>query len=595
MNENLNLISKSRKVSVRKPVLNGINEIIQYIKYHNPINYSHIVDIIRRYNLLPLPYKLVKKVLKPYSETEEYNQNLERGKIRLEELHDSNKYKTYEEWKADQEIIDEEHINEMINNCYKNPDNWLIDFRDLNRKEIAILFNKFNEFIDKVFSQKEIINKYYIKYLVGNTWTTQTLTEESYTLFNKKIHDRNFVFGSTDGTTEEEILNLYSQASDIGNLFDKKIRLFDAIKVEKINDKQKYKSHNGGFFKYCSVNLPEQLTKDLYRYQIFDKLTDDKGKQRKELNDCCFIYALQQTGEYSESDLNKMRLRIKNRILHNKHITEICEEFKIFIKLNYIDEEVKHRKKSRLNYIGCKEKDAIHKHKFNLFENHYFIEERTRYSSYYINNIDKLPIDKYNIRELPNKKARDKELIMISKLIRTLLKTKHFRPIKYGEFSILSTSFYDSTKDDFDYDLNYDEKNCTQLIKPKEKKNITKSPKYKIYFADFETDPTAEYHIPFMVVLQNYNGNEIKTFKGINCAEDLLNYLSSKTTNDNEEIFLKENINPCEDLILIYFHNLSYDSRFLMKYGVTSSIIKGSNTLSFVLKYNNKELHFRDS
>ena len=44
MNENLNLISKSRKVSVRKPVLNGINEIIQYIKYHNPINYSHIVD-----------------------------------------------------------------------------------------------------------------------------------------------------------------------------------------------------------------------------------------------------------------------------------------------------------------------------------------------------------------------------------------------------------------------------------------------------------------------------------------------------------------------------------------------------------------------
>ena len=596
MNENLKLISKSRKVSVRKPVLNGINEIIHYIKYYHtnfefsgnenfPIDYGYIVDIIRRYNLLPLPYKLVKKVLKPYSETEEYKQNLKMGKIRLELLNESNRYKSYEEWLKDQEIINEARIDEMINNCYKNPDNWLIDFRDLNRKEIDIVFNKFNEFIDKVFSQKEIANKYYIKYLVGDTWNTQTLTEGTYSLFNRKIHDRNFIFGSSHGTTEGEILNLYKQASDVETIFDKEIRLFDAIAVEKINDIQKYKAHNGGFFKYCSVNLPEQLTKDLYRYQIFDKLTDDKGKQRKELNDCCFIYALQQTGEYSENDLNKMRLRIKNRILHNKHINEICEEFKIFIKLNYIDEDAALHK-SRLNCIGCKEKDAIHKHKFNLFENHYFIEERTRYSSYYINNIDKLPIDKYNIRELPNKRARDKELIMISKLIRTLLKTKHFRPIKYGEFSILSTSFYDSTKDDFDYDLNYDEKYCTQLIKPrtpKESKKINHKINRKIYFADFETDPTAEYHIPFMVVLQNYNGDEIKTFKGTNCGEDLLNYLSSLSSNeDNEQI-------------LIYFHNLSYDSRFLMKYGVTSSIIKGSNTLSFVLKYNNKELHFRDS
>ena len=35
MNENLKLISRSRKVSVRKPVLNGINEIIHYIKYYH--------------------------------------------------------------------------------------------------------------------------------------------------------------------------------------------------------------------------------------------------------------------------------------------------------------------------------------------------------------------------------------------------------------------------------------------------------------------------------------------------------------------------------------------------------------------------------
>lgn len=42
---------------------------------------------------------------------------------------------------------------------------------------------------------------------------------------------------------------------------------------------------------------------------------NDKGKQRKKLDDCCFVYALEQTGCYDKVTLDKIRLRIQNGYL----------------------------------------------------------------------------------------------------------------------------------------------------------------------------------------------------------------------------------------------------------------------------------------
>ena len=59
---------------------------------------------------------------------------------------------------------------------------------------------------------------------------------------------------------------------------------------------------------------------------------------RKELNDCCFIYALKQTGKFSKDELNLMRLRIKTRYLSQGNIKNIFDEFKNKINISKTNE-----------------------------------------------------------------------------------------------------------------------------------------------------------------------------------------------------------------------------------------------------------------
>ena len=61
---------------------------------------------------------------------------------------------------------------------------------------------------------------------------------------------------------------------------------------------------------------------------------------RKELNDCCFIHTLKQTGKFSEDKLNLMRLRIKTCYLPQGKIKKICDEFKINIFISKINENL---------------------------------------------------------------------------------------------------------------------------------------------------------------------------------------------------------------------------------------------------------------
>ena len=75
--------------------------------------------------------------------------------------------------------------------------------------------------------------------------------------------------------------------------------LFSAIKFSKFT---KYNGNNdvgGSFFKYLTTDkVPVKVIEYLQRLQIFDSLVikdkHNKEKQRDELNDCCFIYALKQ-------------------------------------------------------------------------------------------------------------------------------------------------------------------------------------------------------------------------------------------------------------------------------------------------------------
>ena len=146
----------------------------------------------------------------------------------------------------------------------------------------------------------------------------------------------------------------------------------------------------GSFFNYIAKeNMPQCFKKQIERYQIFTSLVDEKGHCKKVLEDSCFVYALKMSHQFQESVLNQIRLKIQNRFLPIKCIEELCSEFKIHLILHYITED-RNRQISAKNkkYIGVNQEDATYSIEMNLFQNHYFIEEATPISCYYLKHFE---------------------------------------------------------------------------------------------------------------------------------------------------------------------------------------------------------------
>lgn len=142
--------------------------------------------------------------------------------------------------------------------------------------------------------------------------------------------------------------------------------------------------------------------------------------------------------------------------------------------------------------------------------------------------------------------------------------------------------------------LNYDWKTCTKLKKPIkkfQKKDGDKKNAYKdeakrdIFYADFETCVSdsqgnfLDHHQPFMCCISKAADDApVLTFTGFDCGQQILDYI------------VRESIFP-----LVYFHNLSYDINFLMKYGIYSVINRNSTILQGEILYKGVSIKFKDS
>ncbi|MGM9858778.1 MAG: DNA polymerase [Bacilli bacterium] len=141
--------------------------------------------------------------------------------------------------------------------------------------------------------------------------------------------------------------------------------------------------------------------------------------------------------------------------------------------------------------------------------------------------------------------------------------------------------------------LEYDEKRCTKLKKiyePKkgqERKNneLIDDTDRDVFYADFETcvaDSDGNFlkaHQPFMCCLSSVNNEDpVLTFTGFDCGKKVLDYIVSVSSYP-----------------LIYFHNLSYDINFLMKYGICGIINRNSTILQAEIYCKGISIMFKDS
>ena len=201
-------------------------------------------------------------------------------------------------------------------------------------------------------------------------------------------------------------------------------------------------------------------------------------------------------------------------------------------------------------------------------QQHYFINEKTEYTKYSIEHYEHLK-DKENFGYFYNDRQRDKQRCASSfDIIKLCLDKQLF--LKMTQTDALQTTQY--------YD--FIDQHVTEITESETAEHKAKETKpqdlKKIFFADFETTTEEEKHKPFMCCVISHDGKQKKTFYGDLCALDLMNFLP----NDS----------------MIYFHNLGYDSVFLVRFmNIRQEIREGTHCKMICGTYQSKKLVFKDS
>ena len=492
----------------------------------------------------------------------------------------------YEWLRSKNAPADDDKVNEFIDSIRLNS---VIDFQQLSRNDRAEAFERMKAKLEEVIGELAMTEKFLIHFRINGQWKSRTLTPQIWNKLMDSLDKQEFIYGKE--VFETSIVHF----SPDGDSEFFKFAYFDAISFTPVSASgNKRKDNRDSFFPYLN-----ETDLDLSRYQIFNSIVrinkKGKAKQRKELNDSCFVYALKQF-RIDNDTLNKIRARIHVRKLGLNKMDAICEEFNLHVIVHDMEQTNNHRKfrVNKKNYFGVPREQAIAIIDLNSYKNHYFLEEKTIYTLDYIKHKyllhEDVPEQAYNKRYVKGywqRTSESKRFLTSAKLIKLLFESNNFTPITYNKARVLSTTLYKDINFNID-DLHYDEKHCTRLMQPvnssKSKHSfITEEKEYTYFYADFEADVSKTPHKCYMCCVQSIDGTKFKTFKGPDCDKKFLNFMSYFD-------------NPC-----IYFHNLKYDFSFLAKYGMKRSIQKGTRLMRAVINYHNEvlnkdvDIYFRDT
>ena len=367
-------------------------------------------------------------------------------------------------------------------------------------------------------------------------------------------------------------------------------------KAKTIDDSNK--TLGGSFFPYFAINTSDAVKAELLKCQIFPAGTFDANKHI--LKDSCLVYALKQSKILPDNIIKELTYKLSDRFISaHSDLASILKDYDIRLNIKDMDiDEPNHVSRSRgLN----KKLELQYEINVNLFKGHYFLEYKTGITSDYLEHMDD-PKARPDCRFKNGYWMKDPtRCLTSSKLIKWLFEHKKFIPMTYAKF--LSIPSIEPPKASKEIHLRYNYNQCVRRAKDLNKWNTSKDGDKKqqfqasgIWFADTEADtgiklPTnyREYseeeqqeliaqaiHRPYMLCLSNEDGTIKKTFKGISCILDFLEFIPDKA--------------------IVYFHNLKYDLSFIAKYGISGQAVrKGSTTYQCDIRYFKKQIRLRDS
>lgn len=286
---------------------------------------------------------------------------------------------------------------------------------------------------------------------------------------------------------------------------------------------------------------------------------------------------------FSPDEITHLRFFVQTRTLPNNKITEIAKEFQCNFVVRRIDESQAsiHQQQIKIDTRKLKwAKDFKRTVDLLLFKEHYMINKNVPATTYYLKHqkdlhqrFPELPLKQLmlvNDYTKQGPKFKPDGTLAIT-FLRKMFELNLFEEIKSCEMNILNTTEYDNLND---YEtLEFNENLCTKLIDSSEDKKEKKWS--RIYYSDFETDPTVSPHVPYLncTVYREAQFIHKLCFQGENIGEHLLDYLI--------------------DGSLTYFHNLKYDACFFINCpGWSTEITERSGTVLQIVmtKYSTKRM-----
>ena len=207
--------------------------------------------------------------------------------------------------------------------------------------------------------------KKYVVNVVLSNGTTETFMLNANTI--EDVH-RLLNLGYREEVKEEYGSDSIFRANQIGV----KSHSFTEVKAT-----HKIKDRDGSFFNY-----ENKSDLDLTRLQILREEDNEKI-----INEQCLLHVLK-LNDVNESLLNTIKLSITNRAIPKKDIEKICSIIKKKIIIHFYRNDRKERIEELRNETHGKEYNEVIE--VALYENHYFVYEKSEYSKYFIDNYDKL-------------------------------------------------------------------------------------------------------------------------------------------------------------------------------------------------------------
>lgn len=547
--ENLNekkLINKSSFNKIRNDLFN--EKVGRIDKYKNIYTKLNIMKYEKINNLTSLNKHIKDKKIKFIENLEKVKKSNENGQI------------------LDKKVI--KNINETVNKLNEKT-------IDSKLENINIDINKFKYILSKLDFSNKI-------FFLKNGNKSIPIKSNSFNLFN------NILSSDESNSSDEELLDQVVSNNNIIISSHNKIT-------------PSYNHKRGSFFDHFIKDEYDNL--DLYKYQVFSQKNINDNLIKKENNIYilreCFINTIINFNHFSEEQINSIKLKYFSNFkdISLTDINKLCIEYKINIQMSYTKKD--NNKDQIKEYIGD-ESNHIY-FKVGLVNNHFFINEKTIYTKYYIMNIDKLKDVDNNINIFKSYQKNNKTYYYYDSVDENKISSYHL--IKYlynNKDKFLTLINYENSQNlkltnnlkdfvDVEYtNLNYDIKKNTKNFNNKE---IDEKEKIIIYAdteACFNDDNN---HIPYII---NFKIDDIHINAcGYNCIKQGFNKL-------NEYLFNKYNNNINDYNIIIYFHNMNYDIRFI--YNVLNNknmILKDNKIIShngtFFYNNINYSYNFKDS